>query len=450
MTFRIPPGMGRDISGSGARVGHRRPRRPHRQDPRRLTDHRRRSFECLHPPPVARPPPDVRPPPQAPAPRYPHMARAPVLCLRGMTPTERQEVARLAEARTFMSTFWDHHDHMIDSLLGVAGADSQQLSRIVTLLSHTMASLHHLYTVVYLVVTVMSLSLGHGLSSEGKWWFGVQEIILMESCTNYQEPLGCDCLKRFYVGSLGYYYMLAACRLLRNLVGNGLNTNAWEDGWLECGHLSRYISYRLIHSAGFTPTTNVHDLIHSLEDTWPMQWIDRFPALVGEAYRSLDGEHQVMPWASIVWFPGHIPKHAFCLWVACHQRHPTHDRMMNWKHDPPDWKCALCGECMDSHAHLFFDCTYSNKVWHEICSRVHWTMVEESWPLLLMQLSDTQRAPKTFMQKVALAASVYMIWHERNRRIFTEEKRPYLQIIKEIMEVVQHAHGMEADEKKDD
>ncbi|KAJ9560999.1 hypothetical protein OSB04_006159 [Centaurea solstitialis] len=32
------------------------------------------------------------------------------------------------------------------------GANSQQLSRIVTLLSHTMASLHHLYTVVYLVV----------------------------------------------------------------------------------------------------------------------------------------------------------------------------------------------------------------------------------------------------------------------------------------------------------
>lgn len=52
-----------------------------------------------------------------------------------------------------------HHDHMIDSLLALAGADSQQLSRVVTLLSHTMASLHHLYTVVYLVVTVVVLLL---------------------------------------------------------------------------------------------------------------------------------------------------------------------------------------------------------------------------------------------------------------------------------------------------
>ncbi|KAJ9536401.1 hypothetical protein OSB04_un000414 [Centaurea solstitialis] len=72
------------------------------------------------------------------------MVRAPVMCLRGMTPGERQEVARLARGQDIHEHLLDHHDHMIDSLLDVAGADSQQLSRIVTLLSHTMASLHHL------------------------------------------------------------------------------------------------------------------------------------------------------------------------------------------------------------------------------------------------------------------------------------------------------------------
>ncbi|KAJ9542421.1 hypothetical protein OSB04_028927 [Centaurea solstitialis] len=134
MTFRIPTGDGAGPS----------------RDPRRLIDRRRRSFEYLHPPPVARP---------SPVPRPPHMARAPVLCLKGMTPTERQEVARLARGQDIHEHLLDHHDHMIDSLLGVAGADSQQLTRIVALLSHTMASLHHLYTVVYLVVTVVVLLL---------------------------------------------------------------------------------------------------------------------------------------------------------------------------------------------------------------------------------------------------------------------------------------------------
>ncbi|KAJ9557796.1 LOW QUALITY PROTEIN: hypothetical protein OSB04_012410 [Centaurea solstitialis] len=48
----------------------------------------------------------------------------------------------------------DHHDHMIDSLIGVAGADSQQLSRVVALLGHTMDSLSHLYTLVYMVIAL--------------------------------------------------------------------------------------------------------------------------------------------------------------------------------------------------------------------------------------------------------------------------------------------------------
>ncbi|KAJ9547047.1 hypothetical protein OSB04_019590 [Centaurea solstitialis] len=159
MTFRIPTGDGAgpsrvrgqggsSSSSSSSSSGSPPPYRPSSPIVR-----------VPPPPPVARPPPDVRPPPLGPAPRYPHMARAPVLCMRGMTPTERQEVARLARGQDIHEHLLDHHDHMIDSLLGVAGADSQQLTRIVALLSHTMASLHHLYTVVYLVVTVVVLLL---------------------------------------------------------------------------------------------------------------------------------------------------------------------------------------------------------------------------------------------------------------------------------------------------
>ncbi|KAJ9536801.1 hypothetical protein OSB04_un000025 [Centaurea solstitialis] len=114
-------------------------------------------------PPVARPPPAARPPPVArpsPVPRPPHMTRAPVLCLRGMSPTERQEVARLARGQGIHEHMIDHHDRMIDSLINVAGADSQQLTRVVTLLGHTMDSLHHLYSVVYAVVALVVLLFG--------------------------------------------------------------------------------------------------------------------------------------------------------------------------------------------------------------------------------------------------------------------------------------------------
>ncbi|KAJ9544906.1 hypothetical protein OSB04_024613 [Centaurea solstitialis] len=93
---------------------------------------------------VPRPSPVARPPPIAPVPRRPPMDRAPVLCLRGMTPTERQEVARLARGQGIHKHMIDHQDHMIGSLIDMAGADSQQLTRVVTLLGHITASLHHL------------------------------------------------------------------------------------------------------------------------------------------------------------------------------------------------------------------------------------------------------------------------------------------------------------------
>ncbi|KAJ9552539.1 hypothetical protein OSB04_016584 [Centaurea solstitialis] len=105
----------------------------------------RSSSRTRTPPPIARPPPAVH---------------APIVHLGGMTPVERHEVARIARGQRIHESLIDHHDHMIDSLIDVAGADSQQLTRVVALLSHTMASLHHLYTVVYMVMALVVIMFG--------------------------------------------------------------------------------------------------------------------------------------------------------------------------------------------------------------------------------------------------------------------------------------------------
>lgn len=72
-----------------------------------------------------------------------------------MTPAEHLEVARLARGQDIHEHMIDHHDRMIDSLIHAAGAESQQLTRVVALLSHTMASLSHLYTIVYMVIALV-------------------------------------------------------------------------------------------------------------------------------------------------------------------------------------------------------------------------------------------------------------------------------------------------------
>ncbi|KAJ9542824.1 hypothetical protein OSB04_029330 [Centaurea solstitialis] len=44
--------------------------------------------------------------------------------------------------------------------------------------------------------------------------------------------------------------------------------------------------------------------------------------------------------------------------------------------------------------------------------------------------------PKKFICKIALAAAVYMIWKERNRRIFTSERRTDIVCAKDTIEII--------------
>ncbi|XP_024976201.1 uncharacterized protein LOC112514101 [Cynara cardunculus var. scolymus] len=171
-------------------------------------------------------------------------------------------------------------------------------------------------------------------------------------------------------------------RFRNSQIGDGHDSNAWEDNWLSCGHLSSFIFYRFVHSSGFSTNTTVREYIQRLDGVWPTDWCLSYAVLANSplpslhelvrdrvllvdnhnsgveftfstTWSSLDGSHPIVPWYSSVWFPGHIPKHAFCLWLACHHRLPSQDRML-WKHEPPDLECSLCKNCMDNHIYIFF------------------------------------------------------------------------------------------------
>ncbi|KAJ9541830.1 hypothetical protein OSB04_028336 [Centaurea solstitialis] len=100
---------------------------------------------------------------------------------------------------------------------------------------------------------------------------------------------------------------------------------------------------------------------HDIDDVTCWDSLDRGEFSVRQVYTSLVGHLDTVTWANSVWFKGHIPKHSFCMWVACMHRLPTQDRIAEWKHDPPDLLCSLCGLMRDSHDHLFFECTFSRQ-----------------------------------------------------------------------------------------
>ncbi|KAJ9545220.1 hypothetical protein OSB04_024927 [Centaurea solstitialis] len=227
-------------------------------------------------------------------------------------------------------------------------------------------------------------------------------------------------------------------RFLRVRIGNGRTTHAWEDTWLLDTPLSSLISYRVVHAMGFSVSSTVFDVLSVLEGVWPNVWVERYPQLAASSflvykpiwYGALGCR------SKCVWFKGHIPKHSFCLWIACLKRHPTQDRIALWKHEPPDLVCSLCGAGSDSHLHLFFMCPFSSAVWSGICMKMDWYGFPNNWDAILLALSDPSTAPKHLAHKLTLAASVYMLWCERNHHLFSNQKKSEVVIINEIRDVV--------------
>ncbi|KAJ9541973.1 hypothetical protein OSB04_028479 [Centaurea solstitialis] len=248
-------------------------------------------------------------------------------------------------------------------------------------------------------------------------------------------------------------------------IGDGESTNAWEDNWLPCGHLASFIPYRLVHSTGFTADATVSNLVDDFHDSWPNDWCTRFPVLastdlpvlthgtpdvycwdvmrnghgrfsVRDAYVSFENVLPTVPWWQSVWFKGHIPKHSFCLWTACLNRLPTLDRVAVWKEEPPDLTCRLCLIASESHDHLFFECVYSRQVWLQVMGNLEWLDFSCSWSAIVAAMSDQDTRPKMLEHQLLLAATVYCVWCERNRRIFQELAKPVPHIVRLIMEAV--------------
>ncbi|KAJ9546729.1 hypothetical protein OSB04_019272 [Centaurea solstitialis] len=249
---------------------------------------------------------------------------------------------------------------------------------------------------------------------------------------------------------------------IRYQIGDGKTANAWEDNWHgTC--LSVFISPQLIHYAGYVYSWKVADLVEALDGAWPEEWLSRFPQLfnvtipvltegvpdrmiwdmdtngsfsVRKAYVSLFGDANEVPLWKSVWFKGHIPKHAFCLWTACLRRLPTQDRISTWKHEPPDLLCSLCGTGQDSHNHFFFTCGYSKEVWDTIRRRIGWDHFPDVWDDIMDAISDPVTAPTRLILKLTLAAAVYGIWRERNRRLFGGERKTVQGLCEDIRDTV--------------
>ncbi|XP_071739508.1 uncharacterized protein [Rutidosis leptorrhynchoides] len=179
-------------------------------------------------------------------------------------------------------------------------------------------------------------------------------------------------------------------------VGNGANTSAWYDSWIDYDNLSEFISHREIVRAGFSNVSRVAELIFNNAWKWP------------------------------------VPRHSFILWLLVLEKLKTQDKLKPWEVNASTASnvCVLCKAHQESHDHLFFECPYSKHVWSLVA--------------------------RVVVSKILFSASVYFIWQERKSRLFNNVGRNPDQLVKAIVSTVRlkmlslkfkdshHSHGDEA------
>ncbi|KAJ9557021.1 hypothetical protein OSB04_011635 [Centaurea solstitialis] len=240
-------------------------------------------------------------------------------------------------------------------------------------------------------------------------------------------------------------------------IGNGVSINAWSDFWLDCGTLKAILPFRSFSGEGFSRASCVADVLNQIGGGWPNAWIVRAPVLqnqniptlsdaqdvivwkndqvlgdfsITDAYYTFLGHNTHVPWSKVVWVKGYIPKHALCVWMAILNRLPTQDRLISWKHIPPDSKCFFCNACVETHEHLFCNCVVLADLWRMVRLEVDLS----NGPMDISHVHDDLLWND--MQKLAFSATVYMVWRERNARLFRKIIKPMETLFKEIQMVV--------------
>ncbi|XP_062118712.1 uncharacterized protein LOC133832376 [Humulus lupulus] len=125
--------------------------------------------------------------------------------------------------------------------------------------------------------------------------------------------------------------------------------------------------------------------------------------------------------ANVVWCSVAVPKHRFILWQASLGHLLTRDKLQYCNLELPSLLCPVCEMEQESHAHFFFVCPFSQQLRAQMMDwlgRDLWTITYEHW---CTWMCGKPKSLNHQMFAAALAASVYMIW--RNRNLFVFELR---------------------------
>nr|GEX61756.1 hypothetical protein [Tanacetum cinerariifolium] len=215
------------------------------------------------------------------------------------------------------------------------------------------------------------------------------------------------------------------------------NRNFWDlpcrgnMSWDGGSPLADFISTRDMFRARLNTSSKVADVIVSGTFSWPHALGIKYPNLLFIPTPIISvGVHDKLEWRL---------RHAFNLWLVIKGKLKTQDNLRSWDVSSSlATCCTLCETQLDSHEHLFFDCSFSKQVWCHMRDLAGLSHVPPSLELILDIINPMARRKmsSSIISKLVLAASAYFIWQDRNDRLFKNNKKSAAQIIECITSAI--------------
>lgn len=128
----------------------------------------------------------------------------------------------------------------------------------------------------------------------------------------------------------------------------------------------------------------------------------------------------LVSWTDVIWFKEYVPRFSLITWLGLLARLPTRDRLRRWGMNIPS-SCVLCSNGDESHDHLFFECSFSSRIWEFFAAKFSVNplvglLAASGW---ILHQRQPQRSHVSTILKLLLQSAVYHIWKERNARIFS-------------------------------
>ncbi|XP_038993013.1 uncharacterized protein LOC120116661 [Hibiscus syriacus] len=145
----------------------------------------------------------------------------------------------------------------------------------------------------------------------------------------------------------------------------------------------------------------------------------------------------IVPWQKIVWFPMHIPKHSLISWMAFLDRLLTRERL-NRIGLITDCKCIFYDDHLETRDHIFLLCPMATSIWKNVFSLSGLHFYPCPWDTFCARASTTWKGKSmlTLILKLSFNATIYLLWEERNKRMFQGRSKNAQELFHDIRDII--------------